>query len=321
MPRYERNTAVLLKNEMTYGVDALPVGATDAMLVKNFKCKAVDGKTASRDLLRPFFGGSEEILVESWVSGSFDFEIAGSGAAGDAPMWGRILKCCGFGETISAGVSVEYAPVSTALGSATMYYNDDGVLKKAPGLRADLASLKLPYGELPTGSVNFLALDGGDTAVALPVVDLTDWQKPVPINTAHTGQLTFGATYAAGALTGGTLFKSRGLEAALGGKIGYLGLLGGEEIDFTDRDANGKVLLSLTAAEEIAKIADVKGTVTQSIGLLHGTTAGAKILVFMPACQLKNPSKESINGRRMIGFDFKAVPTSAGNDELLIVAL
>lgn len=321
MPRYERNTAVLLKNEAVYGTDALPTGAADAMLVKNFKCKPIDGKYINRDLLRPFFGGSEDVLSESWVSGSFDVEIAGSGAAGSAPLWGRILKCAGFAETLFALDRVEYLPVSTALGSGSLYYHDDGVLKKALGMRCDITSLKLGYGELPMASVNFLALDGGDTAAANPAVDLTPWQKPVPINTANSGLLTFGATYAAGALTGGATFKSRGLELALGNQIGYLGLLGGEEIDLTNRDVSGKVLLSLTAAEEVAKIAEIKATATQSVALRHGTQAGGKLLVFMPEVQLKNLGKEALNGRRMIGFDLKALPTTAGNDELLIVAL
>lgn len=321
MPRYERNTAILLKNEAVYGTDIVPDPAADAVLARNFKCKPIDGRYINRDLLHPYFGGSEDILAESWVSGSFDVEISGSGTAGTAPMWGRILRAAAFAEAITAGQRVDYTPVSTAIESASMYYYDDGVLKKALGLRCDIAGWKMGYGELPIMSVNFLALDGGDSAAANPDVTLTPWKKPVPINAANTGLLTLGCTYAAGALVGGTTVKSRGIELALGGKLGYLGLLGGEEIDFTNRDVTGKILLSLTAADEVANIAAVKAATLQGIGLLHGTVAGAKVLAHLPAAQFKNPSKETLNGRRMIGYDVKGIPTTAGNDDWRIVAL
>lgn len=321
MPRYERNTTVLFKNEAVYGADIVPDPATDALLVKNFKCKPIDGRYINRDLLHPYFGGSEDILVENWVSGSFDVELAGSGAAGTAPMWGRLLRAAAFAEVITDGQRVDYTPVSTAIESGSMYYYDDGALKKALGMRCDITAWKMGYGELPLMSVNFLALDGGDAAVPNPSVTFTPWKKPTPINAANTGMLKLDCTYAAGALVGGTTVKSRGIELSLGGKLGYLGLLGGEEIDFSDRDVTGKILLSLSAAEEIANLAAVKATTTQSIGLLHGTTAGAKVLTYLPSVQLKNPSKETLNGRRMIGYDLKGVPTTAGNDEWRIVAL
>jgi len=39
----------------------------------------------------------------------------------------------------------------------------------------------------------------------------------------------------------------------------------------------------------------------------------------MPSCQLINPTKVDVNGKRMVGFDFRAMP-SAGNDEVRIIA-
>ena len=45
---------------------------------------------------------------------------------------------------------------------------------------------------------------------------------------------------------------------------------------------------------------------------------GRKVLVFMPYCQLVNPRKADVNGKRLITFGFRAIP-SAGNDELRIV--
>jgi hypothetical protein len=62
----------------------------------------------------------------------------------------------------------------------------------------------------------------------------------------------------------------------------------------------------------------VKANTLQSVGLQHGTQAGFRGLVFMPAVQLINPSKQEVEGRRLIGHDLRVNP-SAGNDELRIV--
>jgi hypothetical protein len=64
-------------------------------------------------------------------------------------------------------------------------------------------------------------------------------------------------------------------------------------------------------------MAAVKAPTTQSMGLIHGTTAGNRGLIFMPNVQLINPSKGEVNGRRLIGYDLRINP-SVGNDELRI---
>jgi hypothetical protein len=79
------------------------------------------------------------------------------------------------------------------------------------------------------------------------------------------------------------------------------------------------VQLDLTAAQEVTLMTTVKANTTQGLGLQHGTTAGNIVLTFMPNAQLINPSKQEINGRRLIGFDIRAVPGASGNDDLRLV--
>lgn len=318
--RYERNTAVLFKQESTYGTDSVPTNTTDALLLRKFSCKPLDIKYVNREVVRPYFGKDADLVGSSFVSGSFEVELAGSGALGTAPMWGRILRAAGFAEAVTASTRVDYTPVSTGLESATLYYYDDGVLKKALGLRCNITGFRMGYGELPALSVDFMALDGGDTAVASPALTLTAWKAPLPVNQANSGQLTIGCTYSAGALVGGTAFPSRGLELSLGAQLGFVELLGGESIDMTDRDVTGKITLDLTAAQEITNLGIVKAGTMQGIGLLHGTAAGYKVLTHLPAVQLKNPVKDTLNGRRVITYDLKSVPVS-GNDEWRIVSI
>lgn len=319
--RYERNTAVLFKPESAYNTDSLPVPGTDAVLVRKFTLKQ-ELKYVNNPEIRPYFGGGVDLVGAAWVSGSGEVALGGSGTAGTPPQWGKFLRAAAFAEAITAVTRVDYTPISTGLESATMYYYDDGVLKKITGLRCNITSIKMEFGDVPVLGFSFIGIDGGDTAVAPPAVTLTAWKTPVPINTGNSGMLTVGCTYSAGALVGGTTFTSKGMSLSLGGKVGYMDLLGGESVDITDRNVTGKITLDLSAAQEITNLGIVKAATLQGIGLTHGTVAGAKLLAFMPNVQLKNPAKGVLNGKRVITYDLNSVPTvGTGNDELRLVAL
>ena len=320
MSRYVRNTAVMIKVETAYGTDAVPVAATDAMLLRKFTCKPIDAKMVKVPEVRPYFGMGLDLVGASFVSGSFEVSLAGSGAAGTPPMWGRILRACAFAEVITAAARVDYTPISTALEGCTLYYYDDGVLKKVLGVRCDITSFKLGFGDVPQMAVKFIGLDGGVTAVAPPALTLTAWKAPLAVNPINSSLVTLGGTYATGVISGGTTYTTKGLEFSLGNVVNYIELLGGQSVDVTDRDVKGKITFDLTAAQEISNEAIVKAGTATSIGMLHGTTAGYELLTFLPNCQLENPVKDDLNGRRVISYDINPMPV-VGNDEWRIVAL
>lgn len=319
MSRLIRNTAILAKIETTTGTDAAPAGATDAILASNFTSNPLAATYVDRALVRPFLGTSDRLIGYTYKELSFDVEIAGSGAAGTAPAWGKLLRGCAFAEVITAGQRVEYNPISTGFESLTLYYYDDGLLHKLLGARGTV-QFKLPVGQKPIMSFKFTGFDGGDTAVSNPTLTLTAWQPPVAVTNANSGQLNLGGTYATGAITGGTSYASQGLDANLAGKVVYNELVGTSSVDFTDRDPSGKIVLDLTAAQEVALYSTVKGMTKQGLGMTQGTVAGNKFLFYAPGAQLMNPSKQDMNGRRLIGFDVDFTPVS-GNDEMRIVAL
>ncbi len=318
MGRLVRNTAILAKIETTYGTDAAPAGATDALLISNFSSNPLAANYTDRALVRPFLGTSDKLIGYTYKELSFEVEISGSGAAGTAPAWGKLLRACAFAETVTAGQRVEYNPISAAFESLTLYYYDDGLLHKLLGARGTV-EFKLPIGAKPVMAFKFTGMDGGDAAAANPSLTLTAWQAPLAVTNTNTGQLTLGCTYATGALSGGTAYASQGLNANLAGKVVYQELVGLSQVDFTDRDPSGKIVLDLTAAQEVTLYAAVKAMTKQGLGMTQGTVAGNKFLFFAPAAQLMNPSKNDMNGRRLIGFDLDLAPLS-GNDEMRIVA-
>ena len=318
--RLVRNTAILAKVEVTYGVDPVPTGGANAILISNQQVNPLVANNVDRAVVRPYLGGSEQLVGTRYKEVSFDVELVGSGTAGTAPAWGPLARACGLAETVTASTRVDYLPVSTGFESVTIYYYDDGVQHVLLGARGTVQP-NLRIGEIPKLSFRFVGIDGGDTAVANPTVTLTNFKTPLVVVDANSGDVTFGATHSpsgAPALVSGTIYPSQGLELDLGNAVNFTPLLGGETVDITDRQATGRLSLDLTAAQEVTFMGNVKSATVQSLGITHGTVAGFKSLLFMPSVQLINPGKAELNGKRLISYDLRVNP-SAGNDELRLV--
>lgn len=317
--RYIRNTAILAKTEGTYGTDATPTEAANALLVSNVSITPLQAQNVDRNIIRPYFGHSEQLVGANYIELGFDVELAGSGTAGTAPAYGSLLKACGFTETATVSVRTEYTLNTPVSSSVTIYYFSDGVRHKALGCRGTV-SFGLRAGERPMMSFRFTGLDGGIATATPSALTLSGFKTPFVIMDSTAGDLTFGASYTAAtpALTGGTAYPSQGINIDLGNQVQYTPILGGEIVDVTNRQVSGSVMLDLAAADEVTFMGNVKTATLQSLGIMLGTTAGYKVMFHAPAVQLINPRKEDVNGKLMIGFDLRFTPSS-GNDEFRLV--
>lgn len=317
--RYIRNTAILAKIESTYGVDSSPTEGANALLVSNVSINPLAAKNVDRDLIRPYLGGSEQLFGTAYVQIGFDVELSGSGAAGTAPAYGPLLRACGFVETVTASVRTEYNLTTPASDSLSIYYFCDGAKHVARGCRGGM-TIKMSSGARPVMSFTFMGLDGGVTANSPSALTLSAFKTPAIVSEPNTGDLTFGCTYTAATptLTGGTGYPSQGVDIELGNAVSHIPLLGGEAVEVTSRSVTGSIALDLTAAQEVTFMSTVKANTTQSLGLMHGTADGYKVMVFMPAVQLIDPSKVDVEGKLLCGYGVRALPAS-GNDELKIV--
>lgn len=318
MPRYARNAVILAKVETTAGTDAAPTGAADAVLVTDLTITPLDAQNVDRDFIRPYFGGSEQLVGVASVKASFTVELAGSGTAATAPKWGVLLQGCAMAEaSLTSPARVEYSLLSAALKTLTIYYYDDGVLHKLLGAMGNV-KISAKVGDRPKLMFDFIGLDGGVTAAALPSATYTAWKTPPMMTKASVVDVTVGCTYTAGAISGGTVYATTGLELDMGNQTEFVTLLSSERVDITDRDSTGAVEMDLAANGEVNFMTSVKANTTQSMALTIGTAAGNKIILFAPKVQLINPKKVDRNRARLVGFDLRLVP-NAGNDELLIV--
>lgn len=128
MARVGRKGNFGTKNESVYGNDPGGWANTDYILVRGRPEFQITRDVVTRDLWRPTFGASEQMVAARVATATgVQVEFSGSGAAGTAPAWGKMLRNCAMAQTITAGNRVEYTPAAGGGQSATMRLEADGV--------------------------------------------------------------------------------------------------------------------------------------------------------------------------------------------------
>lgn len=123
-------TTLLAKIEATYGTDAVPTAAANAVLLRGKPTLTpLDMTVVQRDLLRPYLGNGDILPGSIFGKLSFEVEAAGSGAAGTAPPHGALLRACAVSQSINAaavnGVAQAGGSTSTIKLAATASALDD----------------------------------------------------------------------------------------------------------------------------------------------------------------------------------------------------
>lgn len=317
MSRNSRDTIVRFAQEASYGSGTLAdIGSTDAVVVSDPRHR-IERKYVRRDLVFPHLGASEELVAARVATISFGLEITGSGAAGTPPPWARLLRACGFAQTVVAS-RVEWNPISRDFPSLVGDYRVAGVRYLSRGMRGRLKGMMLAFG-IPKFDMSFTGFDTQAAAAALPAYDLTAYQRPVVLTDENAGDIRLGGTLSAGTVTGGTVLASRGLEIDFGQKVEHLELLGGEAVDITDRELTGRMSVAVSPADEVAWRAAINTNEVTSLGFNWGTAAGHRWTIWAPRVQRVNPQHEDYKGRLLISTELRFLPTAAGNDEILII--
>lgn len=319
--RKVRNVVILAKAESPSGTDSTPTGAANAMLCAgDVTLTPIDATQIPRNLVRGYFGAPETLLGATWMSISFSVELAGSGTAGTAPAWGALLRGAGFAETVSAGSRVEYTPASTGLETITIYAYADGLLHKFVGAAGTVEG-SMTINGVPLLTCNFVAPYLAPTAAANATPTLSGWKVPQIVNDANTVDLVVGGTYSAGVISGGTSYVSGGIEWSAGNEISRLELIGAKQSSIVDRAISGTVRnLDFTAAQEATAHTWVTSGATRTVGLSHGTVAGNKVAIWIPAARFTGLAPADFEGVWTSDMTFEATPVS-GNDDMRIVAL
>jgi hypothetical protein len=123
MSRYTRKRLILAKTESSYGTDAAPAAADDAILVSEIT-SAFEPNNVDRALIRPYFGNSEQLVGTRSVRLGYMVEFVGAGPAGGAPAWAHLLEACAMEGAAASPVTITAATISAA--AADNSFNDSG---------------------------------------------------------------------------------------------------------------------------------------------------------------------------------------------------
>ena len=376
-----RKSLILAKSESTYGTDISPAG-TDAVLVRSLEVTPIEADTVSRELIRPYLGGSEQLLANAHVSVTFAVELVGSGTAATAPRFSSLLKACGMAETITASAvtgtaqagaagsitlaaaasatdgayvgmivsitsgtgsgssglisayngttkvatvkaitaaftpgasslysiaaNVGYRPVSSSFSSATIYYNNDGVLHKITGARGTF-TITGSVGEIPVIEFTMMGIYNAPTDTAAPTATYTNQASPLILKADNTSAF---AVYG----YAGCLME---FSFDIANETLYRELVGcTKEVIITTRAAEGEMKIEAPTIAQYDFFTAALASTTGAVTLVHGTTAGNRVTVVLPTISLANPAYEDEDGIQMLGLPYVAIPTTIGNDEI-----
>jgi len=307
MALLSRKRTILAKTEVTYGVDPTPTGSSNAILVRNLSITPLQAEMVSRDLVRPYLGASEQLIASKYVGCEFEVEMAGSGTAGTAPGYGPLLMACGF-EEIENVSDVTYNPVSADFGSATIYYNVDGVLHKITGARGNV-EMMINTSQIPVFKFTFTGLYNAPSDAAAPSVTYTPFQTPLAANSSNT--------------TGFSLFSysaaMESLSLNMGNAVTYRTLIGAEDVLMTDRGVTGSVVFEAPTIATKDFFTLALGNTLGALDITHGITTGNKVQITSSRVDISNPTYSDSNGIQMLNLPLTLVPSTLGNDEISIV--
>jgi hypothetical protein len=305
MPKRARSKALLAAvNAGAYGADALP---TEAMRAYDFSVTPMEATAIEDDAVQPYLGAGDTYLAGRHARLSFAIRAVGAGAAGTVPPFGDLLRMCGLSEVVTAATDVTYEPVSTGFEDGTLYYLQDGKLRSLTGCRGTV-TFTAESKAVPFLKFEMMGLYVPPSEVAMPAVDWSSWQTPLPAQPSNTAALS---------VHGYAPILSR-LVLGLGQSPEFVARVNQERIDIAKRAGTGEAVIEEPALVdkdyEAAVAAHTKGPVL----FRHGTVPGNIVEVSAPKAQITGITESESEGVAMQTLQLSLKP-DAGDDEMKIV--
>lgn len=212
----------------------------------------------------------------------------------------------GASSAYSIAANVAYVPVSSTFSSATIYFNNDGVLHKITGARGTF-TMNTAVGQIPTLDFQMTGIYNAPTDTEAPATTYSNQATPVIFKAANTSAFSI-LSYKA---------CLQSLSFNMANETVYRELVGcTKEVLITNRAPAGECMIEAPtiAQKDFFTIAndDTTGTLT----MLHGSTAGNRVTLVAPKIDITNPSYADQDGIQMLNIPYVAIPTTAGNDEV-----
>jgi hypothetical protein len=301
-----KRAQIAAKIEVTEGT-AIALAGADAFLAENITWTP-GIEMHKRGNVSSSLSKFSEVAGARQASLDFDVELKGSGTAGTAPALGKLLKACGFGETVVAVTSVTYLPASTSISSLTMAMYNDGACYLMWGARGNV-SLKLEKGKPGVLHFSFIGADFSVTDVALLTTGVSyETTKPQPFLSAAFLVDSYAALV-------GSLEFSMGNVLTLRPDVNSAS--GHKSVAITDRDP----VLTLDPEMVLVATYDFFGKWrSASEGALTALVSGAAgniCTITNPKVQYTEEKLSENSGIRSLGIN-ASLNRNAGDDEISI---
>jgi hypothetical protein len=286
---------LLAKPEVTEGVDPTP-DDTNAIETMNLEMMRYEGDRVAREVDRQTLGGVEQINTVPHTNTSFDVPLAGSGTAGDAPLWGVLMTACGFDETLVAVTSAAYQLVETAAELAASdtvalydYRSQAGTLQKTLGCRG-ACSISMGEGELP--KISFSDLIGSYLQPAAGTeatgIDWSGWLTELPFTVDNVPTITLDSISAC----------TSAFSIDFGQAVARRNLPNCESTVISDYDVTGEMTIvapDVSVTNWWAKAESHQGVTLYPLAIILGTVAGNIIQIDAAEVQVVSMTEGETN--------------------------
>lgn len=288
--KHFRKRTLFAATEDVYGT-AEALVAADAIRTRNLTFDDnYAGERVSRNLDRPTLGLEAEVNIGPYAMLSFEVEITGAGSAGAIPRYGRLLRACGWTETLDNETSptkVEYDENDDLQDSVTLAFEMDGRQQILPGARGSV--VKTWQKGYPFFKFTFWGFYRRPTNATIGVPDFTGIPIPRPVTKANT-------TLSVGSYSGPAM--SLTIDTAM--QLVMRNVMGQEEILLTDRQPTGQIVIDEPDIGDLdlfaAYIESHETLNYAAVTLIHGTAAGNKVTFENPQVQLSSAQSGEDSG-------------------------
>lgn len=301
-------TAILTKIEATYGVDSVPTGAANGMLMYDAKLSPNLGQQVERRPTVPYFRSPQKLPTKQYRKLTGYTELVGHPTKGTAPLWSPLAVSSGLAQAAVAATSVTYTPTTDNIGSATHYFSLDGVRHRMLGARGNGVLVVNPH-DLPKIEWDFMGLYEPPTDVATPAVTLTNWQEPQVVNNENTPTFT----------VNGVALELAEFRLDFGRKTVLRNRPNAKYVMITDGQPMVKFKVAYENMATFNPFTLNDNQTAFAINLVQGVGANRIVTINLPNCRLSLPEDLSEeDGLADIMLEAVPLPTS-GNDEFSIV--
>lgn len=299
---------VVAKRETTYGVDSSPVGS-NAVFGIDFELSPMEGQDKDRGHDKGYLGANGTIPIDLHMKLKFKVELAGSGTAGTAPAWADLIRACGFAQTVNAGTSVIYNPVSDDHDSVSIYFFIGNTRFVMLGCRGNVA-FRLNASDIPYLEFEFTGFFTAPSEQTRITPNYSGYKKPKEVSDATTPTFT----------VDGSDMVMRTFMLNAGNQVEPRFLVNDKRVIISARSELVEFQIEAVPLTTFDPYAAALNQTEVDLQLVHGTVAGNIVTIDVNAMQIQRPTGLA-EAQGIAEWPLRGVPLSPsgnGNDQFTL---